>query len=510
MFGHQFYPTPSHLAAQMKAIVAGHFKGREAYAVLDPSAGRGDLLDQFHRRGTYGRMLACEIDPDLRSVLEGKGYHVVHHDFLTLPSLAGVDAIVMNPPFDKGAEHVLHAWRILRPGGILVAVLNAETLRNPAASPSRRALAAVVESAGTAEGIGRPFKDATRKTDVECVLVTLTKPSSSTGFWDSFRPEMAQEGVEGFELPQWELAFSDPIKAKVASFDAAMRLIEESFNGLRIAANYLVGAFREEGEAPASDNYPDKILRSLIEAMAGNLKGICEGEKYQATADNAVLWATHKAWASIVSNNRGVMSMIPSHLRKELEERLGGFHKMAFNEGNIEMLGEMFYASGPEVGKQIILNAFNLMTLHHAGNRQVEKTWKTNNAYKVRQKFIMGYWLDSFFAGSPSHQQWDKMNDIDRAMCVLTGRRLDEKKILENGEIVPGVKTIYATLNRSACGEVLESEFFFIVKYPGVRSVHLTFKDKGLWQDFNQAVAKYNKWLPDATDGNNTGRHWKR
>src|SRR3546814_1183198 len=38
-----------------------------------------------------------------------------------------VDAVVMNPPFEKGQDvaHVLHAWRSLKTGGTLVAIMGA-------------------------------------------------------------------------------------------------------------------------------------------------------------------------------------------------------------------------------------------------------------------------------------------------------------------------------------------------------------------------------------------------
>lgn len=511
MFGHQFYPTPSHLAGLIKGIVTERFKGREALCILDPSAGRGDLLDPFKVRGYGMRLLACEIDPDLRSVLEGKGHVIVHHDFLTFPGMAGVDAIVMSPPFDKGAEHVLHAWRVLPPGGLLVAVLNAETLRKTSVSPVRRALAEVVKANGKAEDIGTPFRDAARKTSVECVLLVLEKPDASTGFWDSFRPEMrGEEGHDGMPLAQGELAFADPVEAKVASFEAAMRIIEQSVKGIWQAASYLEGVFRVEGDA--HNDKHEAIVNDILKAVSGDLSGIGGRKGYTPSIHSCVEWATVKAWRQVVNSNQSVMSMIPSSLKNELNTKLGGFQKMAYTATNIRQMMEMFYTAGPEVGKEIILNAFKIMTFYNAKNRMSEKAWKTNDAYKVREKFIMAHWIrPGYDAAYANYHSEHEMNDIDRAMCLLTGKRMERKYDPVERKYVSGVLTIREALDMQAPqGEAVESEFFRLVKYPGVGSVHVTFKDKGLWQDFNQAVARYNKWLPDETNANNTGRHWKR
>lgn len=512
MFGHQFYPTPPHLAGLIKGIVTERFKGREALCILDPSAGRGDLLDQFKVRGYGMRLLACEIDPDLRSVLEGKGHVIVHHDFLTFPGMAGVDAIVMNPPFDKGAEHVLHAWRVLPPGGLLVAVLNAETLRKTSVSPVRRALAEVVNANGKAEDIGTPFRDAARKTSVECVLITIEKPDAATGFWDSFRPEMRrEEGQEGAPLAQGELAFADPVEAKVASFEAALRIIEQSVKGLRRAASYLEGVFDAENGGVRYDK-PERIFDDILRSLSGDLSMVGKGKNCPANMGTCTEWATIKAWNTVVQANDSVMSMIPSSLKNELSAKLGGYQRMAYTASNIRQMMEMFYTAGPEVGKEIILNAFKLMTFYNAKNRMAEKAWKTNDAYKVREKFIMSGWIrPGYNAVYANYHSEHEMNDIDRAMCLLTGKRMERKYDPVKREYVSGILTIREALDMQAPqGEAVESEFFRLVKYAGVGSVHVTFKYKGLWQDFNQAVARYNKWLPDETNGNNTGRHWKR
>jgi hypothetical protein len=68
----QFYPTPSALA--YKAF--NKFKNKTVIRLLEPSAGRGDLLVGFIT-GNHSRtdlVDAIEIDLDNQAILRGKGF----------------------------------------------------------------------------------------------------------------------------------------------------------------------------------------------------------------------------------------------------------------------------------------------------------------------------------------------------------------------------------------------------------------------------------------------------
>ena len=117
-----FYPTPSKLAGKMLSCV----DWKNVFSILEPSAGKGDLADavsafarsyrnghriSFNENDTY---IDCiERDSDLAALLRGKGLHVVHDDFLTFRSFKQYDLCIMNPPFDSGDEHLLHALSLM-------------------------------------------------------------------------------------------------------------------------------------------------------------------------------------------------------------------------------------------------------------------------------------------------------------------------------------------------------------------------------------------------------------
>lgn len=119
-WSHQFYPTPEKLAriaVEMAEINDGHY-------CLEPSAGTGGIAD-FMPKDT----VCVEISALNCKVLEIKGKHVVEEDFLKWASLipnGKFDRVVMNPPYSlRWQHHVDAAFRVLKSGGVLVAVLPA-------------------------------------------------------------------------------------------------------------------------------------------------------------------------------------------------------------------------------------------------------------------------------------------------------------------------------------------------------------------------------------------------
>ena len=136
-----FYPTPAHLVRKMLDKVDWKYVD----SMLEPSAGKGDLalptIEKWQiARGFYTEyskkehpadMDCIEIDPNLRAILKDKRLRVVHDDFLTYSTMKRYSLIIMNPPFEDAARHILKAISLLKPKGQLVALCNAETLRNP-------------------------------------------------------------------------------------------------------------------------------------------------------------------------------------------------------------------------------------------------------------------------------------------------------------------------------------------------------------------------------------------
>lgn len=116
--GLDFFPTPAE-TAQAMVEAAGV---EEGMSVLEPSAGMGHIAEQIRAAGIEPEVV--EFAADRRELLGAKGFNVVGEDFMDLVN-AEYDRIIMNPPFSerRDAEHVRHAYTLLKPGGRLVAIV---------------------------------------------------------------------------------------------------------------------------------------------------------------------------------------------------------------------------------------------------------------------------------------------------------------------------------------------------------------------------------------------------
>jgi phospholipid N-methyltransferase len=122
----QLFPTPNELAQEV-ADLADIQPGDR---VLEPSAGTGMLLGalsgrMFGHNPECGQVTAVEINKGLADRLQSEYplTRVIWGDFLEV-SLGSFNKIVMNPPFENGADikHIKRAYEVLMPGGRIVAI----------------------------------------------------------------------------------------------------------------------------------------------------------------------------------------------------------------------------------------------------------------------------------------------------------------------------------------------------------------------------------------------------
>lgn len=132
MFNKDFFPTPESVLQLMGIDCAGKI-------VLEPSAGKGDIVDYVKRHGCR-EVLVCESNNDLATIVKKKA-RFIESDFLkvTKDRISQVELIVMNPPFSADEHHILHAWNIAPDGCELIALCNWDTI-NYASSNKQREL----------------------------------------------------------------------------------------------------------------------------------------------------------------------------------------------------------------------------------------------------------------------------------------------------------------------------------------------------------------------------------
>lgn len=169
-----FFPTPDDLA---RYVVSQADINHDQF-ILEPSAGSGQLLKALNVTDKDIHTACYEINPDMQEGLEALSDEVNICDFLLAIPEPKFDRVVMNPPFNKARadiHHVLHAFKFLKPGGRLVAIMpSGVRFRDDKLTNEFRAL---VFSCGTIEDLPEgSFKES--GTQVNTVLVTLNKEPS--------------------------------------------------------------------------------------------------------------------------------------------------------------------------------------------------------------------------------------------------------------------------------------------------------------------------------------------
>lgn len=115
--GNELFQTPKAIASRMASII-GPLDGMRC---LEPSAGLGRLVDACDG----GDWTLVEQSPDLCRHLYEREARLIQGDFLLcdVARLGGMfDRVLMNPPFRMGTDirHIMHAFELIRPGGVLV------------------------------------------------------------------------------------------------------------------------------------------------------------------------------------------------------------------------------------------------------------------------------------------------------------------------------------------------------------------------------------------------------
>lgn len=127
-----FYPTPETPANIIRREVNATSWDRETRQyhpsrILEPSAGTGNLVYDLAKEGA---VVDCvEVQAHLAKGLRDAGIYnrVNETNFLNMQPQSIYDHVLMNPPFDKerDTKHVYHAFKFLKPGGVLVAIMGA-------------------------------------------------------------------------------------------------------------------------------------------------------------------------------------------------------------------------------------------------------------------------------------------------------------------------------------------------------------------------------------------------
>ena len=513
----EFYPTPKELTEKM---LEGIDFDKIQY-VLEPSAGKGDILRTIARKTRYDSIdIDCiEKDANLREILKynfsdsrsyelsererellrkeynseltGKetaelesvraelktffknGIQVIHDDFLTFKSFKRYDLIVMNPPFSEGDKHLLKALDVQKDGGDIVCLLNAETIRNPYTETRKALLSELNKYEHSITYVENAFASAERKADVDVAIVKVSIPRKT---YDSmfYNRMKAAERVEEFEYKNTELEISDYIKAIISMYNVEVRA------GLALITEYeaLIPYIR------CGSNKDDSPILTL------NIYG--SGSRLHISKNEYLEEVRYKYWHTLLCNPKFI-GKLTSKMQSEYQSRVNELKKYDFTEYNIMTLVTEMNASVRKGIEEEVVAMFDRMTYEHSyypeflNNRHYYDGWKTNKAYKVDKKVILPCYgvFDSWDGRPRVYSAYNIINDIERVFNFLDGnmtREVNAYHELEQNFMDGNTKNINLK--------------YFKVTFYKKGTMHIVFTNPKLVERFNIYVTKRKGWLP--------------
>lgn len=485
MFNPDFYPTPQDVILTMLEGVTIHDK-----VILEPSAGKGDIMDFLNDNGAK-EVLFCEVNEDLQKISQHKG-RFLKSDFLDLESseVSHIDLIVMNPPFSKDLEHILHAFSIAPAGSKIIALCNAQTVLNPF-SQSRKELKNNIDLYGTFQNLGSCFADAERSTNAEIGLIVLQKSGAKystefEGFFLEDEQEPEGEGIMSYNVVR------DLVNRYVESIKIFDRQLEEAQRMNQLTAGYFsvnIGMSITDNQKPVKRaDFKKEMQKS--------------GWKFIFNKMNLNKYAT-----------RGLNDDINKFVESQTE--------IPFTMKNIYKMLEIVVGTTEQRMDKAILEVFDQVTQHYHDNRFNVEGWKTNSHYLLNQRFIIPSMVEVSYGGGISTKRVEKMEDLIKAICYITGDNYDNKislrafidnqyKVKIDGNYIDNYDstfndyhraTIYRDNRLKECknAEIEDSKVnwgewikwgYFNIKCFKKGTIHFEFLDKELWGRFNQRVAK--------------------
>jgi hypothetical protein len=460
----QFFPTPDSIARKVWSKLDSLTK-KAITKVLDPSAGKGDLLKvgkdyRYH----YNQITsyAIEIDPELQMILREKGHKVIGTDFLVWDDPIEFGAIVMNPPFSDGAHHVLKAWGILADGGAMVALVNIETLNNLCSSERQR-LSLIVQQYGGWEDLGQCFKDADRKTDVTVAMLWLKKPDRE--------PDPTEFRFTGDFRRATDETFDEFAKNPLAAVDAVDNLVAQ----YRACLEILKARHQAQTE---------------LDYHLGSIPGLAEREDDLGKMTSffySVRYLKHRFWWAVFKMSR-MSEITTSDFRKKFDQFVESQVDMVFDKPSIMDALAMFFQNREQIMIDSVVSVFDLATKYHESNITHKEGWKSNSGWKVNPKIVLPHgvywsksmdWWQAMYKGDEAF-----LNDLDEVLCWIAD--VDHRQHQSTSSMIS-----YSKIPPNTWHERQFYEFKLFKK----GTIHIRFKDQYLLDDFNAIAAKGKQWL---------------
>ena len=490
------YPTPQKIIDKM----LDGLDFTMIKSVLEPSAGKGNIVEaiierinQYNTSCLYKRLkvehdIDCiEINQNLQHILKGKGFRIVHDDFLTYDTMKEYLIVIMNPPFSNGCKHLLKALELQkRNGGAVVCLLNAETLKNPCTNDRLDLKRKLTEYNAKIEFIRDAFLDAERKTAVEIALVKVQLPEVHR---ESFILEWlrkAQEKREYQEEENTQLSDSDFFRAIVNQYnmevEAGIKLIKEYY----AMKPFILSEFGKDKETGNTIQTGGCILSLDIHTNRDKYNNKLSVNEY-------IREVRKKYWKALFENPKFI-GQLTNNLQQDFYNKIEEMKDYDFSLYNIYQLKIDIQKKVVKGIEDTIIELFDELSHKYSYWDETSKNihyyngWKSNKAWIINKKIIIplaGY--DSFWNRyNPSdYKIIRKLQDIEKCFNYLDGgltEAVDLEESLKFAEEYGETKDIQLK--------------YFTVTFYKKGTCHITFNNEELLKKFNIFGSQHKGWLP--------------
>ncbi|MDY0235080.1 MAG: DUF4942 domain-containing protein [Gudongella sp.] len=466
MFSSNFYPTPRALIYKM----LGKISLDQCRYILEPSAGKGDIVDLVrirteNTRGYKPIVDTIEYNKELQATLKGKGFNLIHDDFLTFNTFKRYDLIIMNPPFENGDKHLLKALDIQRRGGEIVCILNAETIKNPYSNDRNKLLRLLEEYEAKIEFMENSFSDAERKTDVEIALVYVKVPKNYVDnlILDSLKNETKIRQSEQNN----SLISKDPMENAIQRYNFEVEV------GLNLIYNY-----NSLGKIIVDNLKEDSYSNPILELTVKNNKN-----SGLSVVNDYIEQVRFKYWQGLIDMDK-FRQILTTNLISEFHDKLDDLKQFDFTRFNIQQVIKELEANLVISVEDTIYQLFKDFTRRYSqeeysSNVHLFDGWKTNKCYKINDKKVILPYLKGFdgYNGEfyPEFGVEGRIRDIEKSLNYLDGGKTDSSD---------DIRDILAKARENNQFKKVEFKYFYI-DFFRKGTGHIIWKDKELIKKLN-------------------------
>lgn len=520
----EFYPTPPELVAKM---ISHEFIKEKFETILEPSAGKGDLIDflllakDYLNEGGYCRAIydkdfsmpyetvidgvinrfvlpdfkkgkrskkynekvdCIEADSNFCAILRGKEYRVYNDDFLKWDDDKHYDLIIMNPPFSNGDEHLLKAISIAeKTGSKIICLLNAETIKNPYSNKRKLLVNTLEKYNAEIKYVQDAFKNAERKTGVEVAIIHVEIPApfkEKSQIWE----ELEQNNVE-IDEPEFSneiVSADDPLRMAVKLYkqelQAGKRLIEE-YLALK---PYLTSTFENE-DTPS-------YMRGCLLTLSSGKNGVNWNEYLYSLR--------YKYWYQLL-HNPAFMNNLTSNLREEYYSMISEFAHRDFSLKNIYDVKMDIISRTAKGIEDKIVSMFESLSYQYsmeaAGNVHYFNGWKSNSAFKINKKVVIPYvaaweWGRLEYYHYSDRSVYKKLDDLEKCLAFL---QIGDSEYIYDIDLSHQLK-VY---QEQQITKKMQFRYFDVDVFKK-GTMHIKFRDLDLLKRFNIYGCQHKGWLP--------------